>query len=89
MTSLQHQAVSRVTSDSCSALLPPAAALPPSGRRSSTRGLDRVAGTRSTTPHKMNRREATWVAAVWCGPELDGVLIGVAWRTGSRPATGV
>ncbi len=78
MTSLQHQAVSRVTSDSCSAPLPPAAAPPPSGRRSSTTWLERVAGTRSTTPHRMKSREATWVAANWrsgrwqmcreCGP---------------------
>lgn len=59
MTSLQHQAVSRVIRLSCSACPPP------SGRRSSVSGAARVAGARSTTPHRMKRREATCVAAEW------------------------
>ena len=54
MISLQHQAVSRVTSESWKKV-------PPSCSR--TKGLERVQGTKSTTPHSTNRREATWVAA--------------------------
>lgn len=61
MTSLQHQAVSSVTRLSCSA------GAPPSGTRSSVSGAARVAGARSTTPHRMNRREATCVAAARAG----------------------
>lgn len=70
MTSLQHQAVSSVTSDSCK-LVPPTL--------SSSSGVARVAGTRSTTPHRMNSRDATWVAA---GVEVQTGMVRRVGRPG-------
>lgn len=57
MTSLQHQAVSSVTRDSCGR------SPPPSGTAGSSTGDDLGWGASTTTPHSTNRREATWVAA--------------------------
>lgn len=76
MTSLQHHAVSSVTSDSCSCTPPPSGSVP------SSTGETLGWGASTTTPHSTNRREATWVAArralagsAVCGREQRGSFV--------------
>lgn len=69
MTSLQHHAASSETRLSCTRA--------PPGSVNSTSGEVRGAGASTTTPHRMNSREATWVAA-------RGAVVGKWARSGGQ-----